>query len=388
MRTRPVPSSLARSLAVARRAMLTSLGVLLAACGGGGDGSPTSPPVTTPVTTPPPTAPPVTTPTVQPLRQVVAVRHPRLSVGTAAGSLFFAGDAVGQQYRTVLAREFNVLTAENEMKFSSLQPTRGGYRYVQADSMVKFARENGMKVRGHTLAWYSQLPAWVSSGSFSKDEARTLLDDHIRNVVGHFKGQLAAWDVVNEAFTDGAASFRPGFWTDRIGREYIEQAFRTARATDPDVPLFYNDYNIEGINAKSDSVYALLRDLKARGVPVDGVGMQMHLIVGQLPSLASMQQNFDRFAALGLKIQITELDIRMPLPSTAASLKTQAQNYRDVFALCVQTAACDMIVMWGFTDRASWIPSTFDGQGEALLYDADFRPKPAYGSVLDYLSGR
>jgi endo-1,4-beta-xylanase len=274
------------------------------------------------------------------------------------------------------------------MKFSSLQPTRGGYRHTQADSMVAFARANGMKVRGHTLAWYNQVPAWATSGSFTKDEAKALLDDHIRNVVGHFKGQLAAWDVVNEAFNDGSASLRPGVWADRIGREYIEQAFRTARATDPDVPLFYNDYSIEGLGAKSDSVYALLRDLKARGVPVDGVGMQMHLIVGQLPSSASMRQNFDRFAALGLKIQITELDIRMPVPSTAASLQTQAQNYRDVFSLCVQTPACDMIVMWGFTDRASWVPSTFSGQGEALLFDAGFQPKPAYTAVNDLLSGR
>ncbi len=386
MRIRSVPFSTVRPLAAARRTLLASLG-LLAACGGGGE-SPTTPPVTTPPVTPPRTTPPVTTPTAQSLRQVVATRHPRLSVGTAVGSLFFTSDAVGQQYRSVLAREFNVLTAENEMKFSSVQPTRGVYRYTQADSMVAFARANGMKVRGHTLAWYSQLPAWLSSGSFTRDEARALLDDHIRTVVGHFKGQIAAWDVVNEAFNDGTASFRPGFWTDRIGREYVEQAFRTARATDPDVPLFYNDYNIEGIGAKSDSVYALLRDLKARGVPVDGVGMQMHLIVGQLPSLASMRQNFERFAALGLKIQITELDIRMPVPSTAASLQTQAQNYRDVFSLCVQTAACDMIVMWGFTDRASWIPSTFGGQGEALLFDAAFQPKPAYTAVHDFLSGR
>ena len=375
--------------ALGRAALALAGGALLTACGGGGEAPTTPPPATPPVTPPPTSTPPTTTPTAAlPLRQVVAARHPRLSVGTAVGSLFFTSDAVGVQYRATLAREFNVLTPENEMKFSSVQPTRGAFRYTQADSMVAFARANGMKVRGHTLAWYSQLPAWVTGGTWTKEQTTALLDDHIRNVVGHFRGQLAAWDVVNEAFNDGTATFRPGFWADRIGRDYVEQAFRTARATDPDVPLYYNDYNIEAIGAKSDSVYAMLRDFRARGVPVDGVGMQMHLIVGQLPPLTSMAQNFARFAALGLKVQITELDIRTSTPASAAALQTQAQNYRDVFALCVQQPACDMIVMWGFTDRSSWIPSTFAGQGDALLFDASFQPKPAYTSVLDYLSGR
>jgi endo-1,4-beta-xylanase len=365
-----------------------ALGAVLSGCGGGGSDAPTSPrPATPPVVAPPTTPAPPTPAPATPIRQVLAARLPRLSVGTAVGGTFFQGDAIGLQYRTVLAREFNVLTPENEMKFSSVQPSRGVFRYTQADSMVAFARANGMKVRGHTLAWYNQVPAWLATGTWTKDEAKAILDEHIRAVVGHFRGQLAAWDVVNEAFNDGTASFRPGFWADRIGREYVEQAFRTARATDPDVPLYYNDYNIEALGAKSDSVYAMLRDFKARGVPVDGIGMQMHLVVGQLP-LTSMTQNFARFAALGLKVQITELDIRTATPATAAALQTQAQNYRDVFALCVQQPACDMIVMWGFTDRASWIPGTFAGQGDALLFDAAFQPKPAYTSVLDYLSGR
>lgn len=359
------------------RPSLIALAVV-AACGGGGDGARGGP-------TGPETAnPPATEPS---LRKVIETRSLRIGVGTAVGSLFGRTDATGTQYMAVLAREFNVLTAENDMKFSAIRPNRETYRYARPDSMVAFAKANGMKVRGHTLVWHNQLASWLTSGSWTRDQAIALMEEHIANVVGHYRGQLEAWDVVNEAFTDGQAAWRPGFWADRIGREYVERAFRAARAADPAVPLFYNDYNIEGPGAKADSVYELLRDLKARGVPVDGVGMQMHLIVGALPSLAAMQQNFARFAALGLKIHITELDIRMPTPATTANLATQAQNYRDVFALCLQQPACEMVVMWGFTDRDSWVPQTFAGQGDALLFDASFQPKPAYTAVRNLLQG-
>jgi endo-1,4-beta-xylanase len=350
----------------------------LAACGS--DSPPTSP-VTVPITPPPPT-------TYTPLRTLAQSRTPRVGIGAAAGALFNTTDAVGTQYMKVLAQEFDVLTPENEMKFSSLRPSRAEFRYARADSMVSFAKANGMRVRGHTLAWHSQLSSWLTGGSWTPAEARTLLDEHITGVATHYKGQLAAWDVVNEAFTDSPVTLRSGFWSDRIGRGYIEQAFRTAFAADPATPLYYNDYNIEPVNAKSDSVYALLADLRQRGVPVHGVGMQMHLIAGSLPSLSSMADNFARFAALGLKIQITELDIRLPVPATSQSLATQAQNYRDVYALCLQQPACDMVVTWGVTDRSSWVPGTFAGFGDALLFDTGLQPKLAYIAVNNLLAGK
>ena len=324
-----------------------------------------------------------TTPAPQPdpLRKILQDRNIRIGIGVAVGQLFHSGGDIGRQYDSVLAREFNLITPENDLKFGPLRPARGEFRYARADDMLAFAQANGMKMRGHTLAWHNQLAAWLTGGTWPTDTVRVLLDEHITAVVTHFKGKLAAWDVVNEAFTDTPVQFRGGFWSDRLGRAYVEQAFRTARAADPDVPLYYNDYNIEGVNAKSDSVYALLQDFKTRGVPVDGIGMQMHLLAGQIPARNSIEQNFARFAALGLKIQITELDIRVPLPSTGASLDTQAQDYRMVFDLCISTPACEMVVMWGFTDRASWIPGTFPGFGDALLFDANFNPKPAYNAV-------
>ncbi len=347
----------------------------------GGEASPVAP---TPL--PPVVPPPVVT--VVPLRTLAESRGLRMRIGSAAGSLFNSTDAASAQYMTVLAREFNVLTPENEMKFSSLRPSRSEYRFARPDSMVAFAVANNMVVRGHTLAWHSQLSSWLTSGSWTAAEARVLLDEHITTVVGHFRGKLAAWDVVNEAFSDSPVGLRSGFWADRIGRSYIEQAFRTAYAADSSTPLYYNDYNIESVNAKSDSVYALLKDLKARGVPVHGVGMQMHLIAGSIPDLNSISTNFARFAALGLKVQITEMDVRVPTPATSASLSMQGQNYRDVVNVCLQEPACNMVVMWGFTDRSSWIPNTFPGQGDALLYDRDFAPKLAYTALNALLAGK
>ncbi len=374
MRTRP--HAMRGAFCVALSATL-----LAAACGGGADG-PTLPP--TPVIPVTPPAPAVVTP----LRTLAETRGLRIRIGAAAGSLFNTTDATGQQFMKTLADEFNALTPENEMKFGALQPSRGVFRYTRPDSMVAFAKANNMQVRGHTLAWHSQLPSWITSGTWTATEAKQLLDAHIGAVVSHYKGQLAAWDVVNEAWTDGAPTLRPGFWSDRLGRGYVEQAFRTAYAADSTTPLYYNDYNIEPVNAKSDSVYAMLSDLKRRGVPVHGVGMQMHLIAGSLPSIASVAENFARFAALGLKIQITEMDIRLQTPSTPTTLATQAQNYRDILNVCLQQSACNMVVTWGVSDRASWIPGTFAGFGEALLFDNAFARKPAYTAVNDLLAGK
>jgi endo-1,4-beta-xylanase len=363
------------------RAAAALVAALLAACGGGG-GDPTGPSVQPPTTNPP-------TATATPLRQLITDRGHRIRVGAAAGALFNRTDAAGTQFMTVLAREFNVLTAENDMKPDALQPSRGAFRWARADSMVDFAARNGMTVRGHTLVWHNQLPAWLSAASLSADQLRTAFDEHITAAVGHFRGKLIAWDVVNEAVDDAGALRGASTIWGRLGREYIERAFRVARAADPNVALFYNDYSLEWPGAKQDSVYALLRDLKARGVPVDGIGFQGHFIAGGgTPSRAALEQTFRRFAELGLKIHVTELDVRMPMPATDANLQAQAQNYRAVFEACAAVPACEMVVTWGLTDLSSWIPTTFPGQGDALLFDAAFRPKPAYTAVNDFLAGR
>jgi endo-1,4-beta-xylanase len=338
--------------------------VVLAACG--------SDAPTDPVVDPPPAA--------APLRELAAARN--FWIGTAIGSPF-PSDA---RYTTLLGREFNVLVADNDMKFSYLQPTRGGYRFQRADEMVAFAESKQMRVRGHTLVWHSayQLPGWLTTGNWTREQLIGILEDHISTVVGRYKGRIYAWDVVNEAFDEQGRMRAESFWYQRLGREYIEIAFRAAHAADPGAVLFYNDYNLEWRHAKSDSAYALVADFKARGVPIHGVGFQGHMLL-DFPSRDALSAEMQRFAGLGMKLEITELDIRMQLPATPDKLATQATRYREVVNVCLQSSACDTVVVWGVHDGDSWVPSAFPGQGAALLFDATMAPKPAYWAVHELL---
>jgi len=322
----------------------------------------------------------------QPAADTSSLRNIAMTKGRLIGSAIDRGfrysGSDGATFRSNFAREFSVLTPENDMKFERIHPGHDVYRFEPADSLVTFAGANGMKVRGHNLVWDQQLSSWVTSGSWTPDEAKTLLVDHVTKVVSHYRGRVLEWDVVNEAFADNGSP-RPGFWFEHLGKDYVELAFRTAHDADSSVALFYNDYNIEGINSKSDALYSLVRGFQARGVPISGIGLESHFQLGGIPS--TLGANIARFAALGLKVHITELDVRMPLPTTAEQLQTQAQNYRDVVSTCLQYPACDVIVMWGFTDKESWIPSAFPGWGAALILDAGFQHKPAYTALHDLL---
>jgi len=330
-------------------------------------------------TTPPPPPPPPSSDTFA-LRILADARGKRVGAAGDAGFRLTGSD--GNQFRSVLAREYNLLTPENDMKFDHVHPAQGTFRYTGADSLVAFAEANNMKVRGHTLVWHQQLPSWLTNGTWTQNDVSLMLQDHIKQVVEHFKGHVVAWDVVNEALNDDG-TLRSSFWSNYLGRGYIETAFTAAHLADPDAVLFYNDYNIEGVNQKSDSVYAMVQALKLRGVPIGGIGMQGHFQVNGVPS--TLQQNMERFAALGLKVEITELDIRVSLPSTSASLNAQADDYRKVFQACLNVNACDAIITWGFTDRFSWVPSVFSGWGDALPFDAAYVHKPAYTAIYSLL---
>ncbi len=346
----------------------------LAAAGAcGGDHAST----TQPVIPPPPPAPAADT---TPLR-VLAARH-SLLIGAAVDRGFRYTGSDSATFRALLAKQFSVLTPENDMKWDHIHPARNTYRFEPADSIVAFAEANGMKVRGHNLAWHSQLPAWLTSGTWTPAEATALLDDHIATVVGHYRGRVMEWDVVNEALNDDGTK-RSSFWLANVGPGYIERAFRDARAADSAAGLFYNDYNIEGMNAKSDSLYAMMQDFKARGVPVTGVGFESHFQLGGVPS--SLAANIARFAGLGLKVHITELDVRMLLPATSTQLDAQASDYTTVVSACMQTTACDLVTIWGVSDRESWIPGTFPGWGAATLFDAQYQSKPAYAALVKLL---
>jgi endo-1,4-beta-xylanase len=316
----------------------------------------------------------------QPLRELAAQRS--IYFGAAVDPSRFVDAA----YKETLGREFSQAEPENAMKFGPIHPGASRYDFVQADAIVDFAGTRGMVVRGHTLVWHQQNASWITS--LDAVALGKALHDHIATVVGRYAGKVYAWDVVNEAFNDNG-TLRSSVWSDTpgiglAGTAYIEQAFRWAREADPRARLFYNDYSAEGVNAKSDAIYKMAQDFKARGVPIDGIGMQMHL-TSSTPSLASIEANMKRLTDLGLEVQFTELDVRLVVDSsgaaTAAGLAAQAKIYGDIVALCLKFTRCTAVQTWGLTDKYSWIPGSFPGFGAALPFDAAYGPKPARDSI-------
>lgn len=297
------------------------------------------------------------------------------------------------EYAATLAREFNMLTAENALKWGAIRPARGRFNFAPGDRLVAFARKHRMKVRGHTLLWSEYNPRWLSEGGFTPAQMSEMLREHITRVMRHYRGKVFAWDVVNEVFlADG--SIEPSVWYDRPGiglkgrgTAYVEQAFRWARAADPDALLFYNDYDTEGVNPKSDAVYEMVKDFRARGVPIDGVGIQAHIVDLEAKDLATVEQNIARLAALGLQVHVTEMDVGLPagagLPDEA-SLRRQAEIYRRVADACLRHPRCTAFQTWGFTDRYTWIPDFTKGaKGAPLPFDRDYKRKLAYDALLE-----
>jgi endo-1,4-beta-xylanase len=313
-------------------------------------------------------------PTTSTLRALA--QHTKLRVGTAVNTDALAADPT---YRTLVAREFSSVTPENVMKWEVVEPQRGQYDFSAADQLVSFARQNGQKVRGHTLVWHNQLPRWLTTGTWTPAELRAILRQHIFTEAGHFRGQIWAWDVVNEAIDD-SGKLRDSIWSRALGESYIADAFRWAHQADPKAILFYNDYNIEGINAKSNAVYDLVSRLRAQGVPIQAVGVQGHLGT-QFGFPNDMLQNLRRFAALGLDTAVTEADVRSVLPLEPAEVNAQAQGYSLMMQSCLLVRSCISYTVWGFTDKYQWVPGTFPGQGAAALFDENFTPRPAYDTL-------
>lgn len=320
------------------------------------------------------------------LSQAAMVSH-RL-VGSEVEAKLLRSDPT---YVSIVRREFNVVVPQNEMKFGWVSRKRGEYDFTDADFIVDFAQKNRMKVRGTTLAWHRNYPRWLWDTNFSGDELKKILLEHIATEVGHFAfkfpGRVFVWDVVNEAIGPNGKPRPETIWS-KIGQnpgDYIPLAFQAARKADPTSELFYNDYGIEEVNSKSDAVYELLKSLKAGGVPIDGIGFQMHIGFREPLQMDSVRKNMERFSKLGLKIQITEFDYLLPNNPSQELLERQARAYHDAAALCVSTPACEAFLSWGFTDAHSWIPDFFPGYGSALYFDEKYQPKPAYQGLLSGL---
>jgi endo-1,4-beta-xylanase len=313
-------------------------------------------------------------PTQATLRQLA--QHTSLRIGTAVDMTALANDAT---YRRMVGDQFSTVTPENVMKWEVVEPQRGQYDFSAGDTLVRFAKAHHQKVRGHTLVWHNQLPGWLTSGTWTPAQLRSILRRHIFAEVGHFRGQIWAWDVVNEAIDD-TGHLRDTIWSRALGESYIADAFRWAHQADPKAILFYNDYNIEGINAKSTAVYDLVKRLRAQGVPIQGVGVQGHLST-QYPFPNDMLQNLRRFSALGLDTAVTEADVRSVLPVDPAEVNAQAQGFSLMLQSCLLVRSCISYTLWGFTDKYNWVPGVFKGEGYATPFDENFAPKPAYDTM-------
>lgn len=290
--------------------------------------------------------------------------------GRYFGTAIASGRLSDSTYTSIAGREFNMVTAENEMKIDATEPQRGQFNFSSADRVYNWAVQNGKQVRGHTLAWHSQQPGWMQS--LSGSALRQAMIDHINGVMAHYKGKIVQWDVVNEAFADGSSGARRDSNLQRSGNDWIEVAFRTARAADPSAKLCYNDYNVENWTwAKTQAMYNMVRDFKQRGVPIDCVGFQSHFNSGS-PYNSNFRTTLQNFAALGVDVAITELDIQ----------GAPASTYANVTNDCLAVSRCLGITVWGVRDSDSW-----RSEQTPLLFNNDGSKKAAYTAVLDALNG-
>ncbi len=305
----------------------------------------------------------------------------------------------------LIVQQFNSLTPENAMKMGPIHPKENEYYWKDADSIVAFAQRNGIRVRGHNLCWHNQTPSWLfvdnKGDTVSKAVLLQRLKEHITTVVNRYKGKVYAWDVVNEAISDKPDEYlRPSAWLKICGEEYIAKAFEYAHEADPDAVLFYNDYN-EISPVKRAKIIRLLKSLKDAGVPINGVGLQAHWAINE-PSREQLDSTIQQFAALGLKVQITELDISVyPKEHQARARKTedadtafsqekeakQMEVYKMAFELFRKYRnVISGVTFWNIADRYSWLDN-FPVQNRKdypLLFDKNLHPKKAYWEVVNF----
>ncbi len=292
--------------------------------------------------------------------------------GRYFGAAIAANKLSDSTYVGILNREFNSVTPENEMKIDATEPQQNQFSFTNADRIVNHAISRGMKVRGHTLAWHSQQPGWMQN--MSGTALRNAMLNHVTRVATYYRGKIDSWDVVNEAFADGGSGARRDSNLQRTGNDWIEAAFRAARAADPGAKLCYNDYNTDDwTHAKTQAVYRMVQDFKQRGVPIDCVGLQSHFNA-QSPYPSNYRTTLSSFAALGVDVQITELDIE-------GSGTQQAETYRRVVQDCLAVPRCNGITVWGIRDSDSW-----RSYGTPLLFDNNGNKKQAYNATLEALN--
>jgi len=315
-------------------------------------------------------------------------------VGLTMGTALIPEDVNTPSFAAVAAAQFSSVTPGNELKWQVVEPEQGVFDWSGADNAIAFAQQNHQKVEGYTLLWHNQLPTWlttgVANGTITSSQLEDLLHQHITTEVSRYKGEISQWDVASEFFTDSNPSeINPNdFWVRQLGAGVIADAFIWAHQADPGARLFYTDYNIageDGSNAKSDAVFAWLQQMKAQGVPINGVGDEGHLDTQFGFSGQRMTADLQRFASLGLKVAITQADVRTfvdgpttQVPTNNLALFAQPYEFSQMLKACLFVRQCTSFTVWGVTDADSWIPGVFKGEGYATLYDVNLNPKLAF----------
>lgn len=408
--------------------LLPLLSIGLVACGGGGDGGSKPPANSTPASSKPAMSSAASTSAVASSSSVASSVYSANVESLRSLAEFPIGAAVSNtdsrdynlltnaKEQAVVEKHFDQLTAGNIMKMSYLQPRLGDFTFSNADDFVAYAGSKGMQVHGHALVWHSdyQVPQFMKDWSGDANSFLAALDTHVTTVVNHFKaaGNVKSWDVVNEALDDGNPSnFRTNstfYVKSGNSADYIETAFRAARAADQDAILYYNDYNIDQNNAKTDKMIEMIKDFKKDGVPLDGIGFQMHVFM-DYPSIdaitTSMQKVID--ADPTIKVKITELDVAVNNPYNPSWPSNKITRFDQTTALAQKKRYCEIvkayldtvpedrrggITVWGTTDASTWLTTATAGyNGEAiawpLLFDDNYNDKPALRGFADALEG-
>lgn len=321
---------------------------------------------------------------------------------------FGTGDALGTAITT---SQFNTISPENVLKWELVHPAMGRYDFGPSDAYVAFGERYGMFVVGHTLVWHSQVPRWVfqdaSGAQVSRDTLLGRMREHIQTVMGRYKGRIKGWDVVNEALEEDG-TLRKSPWLNIIGEDFIAKAFEYAHEVDPAAELYYNDYSLEN-PAKREGAVKLIKSLKARGIPIHAIGMQGHMKM-DWPSIGLEDSTIAMFAATGVKVNVTELDVDVLPPATtnrgadvglratggasidpyAAALpdsvsRALAKRYADLFDVYLRHRdAIDRITFWGVADGDSWLNS-WPVRGRTsypLIFDRQHRAKAAFDAIM------
>lgn len=329
------------------------------------------------------------------LRMLAQANAPHLKIGTAATVIPMMTD---MNYTHILGREFSMITPENEMKFQFIHPQRDQYAFAEADALVEFAMVNGLDIHGHTLVWSEANPRWVTQGNYSKAEIQTIMKEHIATVVGRYKGKIKEWDVINEPLKDESfdvnLGLRESVWFRALGEQFMDNALRAAHEADPDAKLYINEYGCEADDEKADALYILAQRLLSRGVPLHGIGFQLHEDIGKdsedtyTPITANeFKRTLKRFTDLGLDVRVSEMDVNMHGNVTNTLRDQQANYFKSMLQVTKQNTAFTSFSMWGFTDLYSSLQphGEYNVFGNGLIYNEKYLPKKGYQRLNETL---